>query len=154
LTRIRQCQWLIPAIIFILGVSGCAHHQAPLPLVYRSAQTLDGRALPPGRNYWAAFSNPSRFNASGLYLLRPYQPGRTPLVLIHGLASDAFTWEQVVTTLDSDPTISSRYQIWLYQYPTGLSYLRTAADLRRELMSTREILDPQKLDSAIDRSFK
>ncbi len=152
MTRIRQCQWLIPAIIFILGVSGCAHHQAPLPSVYRSAQTLDGRALPPGRNYWAAFSNPSRFNASGLYLLRPYQPGRTPLVLIHGLASDAFTWEQIVATLESDPTISSRYQIWLYQYPTGLSYLRTAADLRKELMSTREILDPQKLDSAIDQT--
>jgi triacylglycerol esterase/lipase EstA (alpha/beta hydrolase family) len=152
LTGIRQCQWLIAAIVLILSVSGCAHHQPPLPSGYRSAQTLDGRALPPGRNYWAAFSNPSRFNASGLYLLRPYQPGRVPLVLIHGLASDAFTWDQVVATLESDPMIASRYQIWLYQYPTGLSYLRTAADLRRELMSTREILDPQKLDPAIDQT--
>ena len=73
-------------------------------------------------------------------------------MLIHGLASDAFTWEQIVATLESDPTIASRYQIWLYQYPTGLSYLRTAADLRRELMSTREIIDPQKLDPAIDQT--
>ncbi|MFO1002966.1 MAG: alpha/beta fold hydrolase [Planctomycetaceae bacterium] len=71
---------------------------------------------------------------------------------MHGLASDAFTWEQIVATLESDPSIASRYQIWLYQYPTGLSYLRTAADLRRELMATREILDPQKIDPAIDQT--
>ncbi len=58
----------------------------------------------------------------------------------------------MVAALNSDPLISSRYQIWVYQYPTGLSYLRTAADLRQELLTVRSIVDPAASDSAIDQT--
>ncbi len=132
-------------------VSGCVHQQS-LPPAFQSARTLDGRLLPPQRQYWTAFRNPSQFNAAGLYLLQPYQPGRIPLVLIHGLASDALTWEQTVSTLNADPEIVARYQIWLYQYPTGLSYLRTAAELRKELLSIRSVLDPTNSDPAFEQT--
>jgi pimeloyl-ACP methyl ester carboxylesterase len=112
---------------------------------------LDGRVLPPGREYWTAFRNPSQFNASGLFLLQPYQPGRIPLILIHGLASDALTWQEMVDHLNADPMIASRYQIWVYQYPTGVSYLRTAADLRREILTVRAVVDPAQSDVALDQ---
>lgn len=147
----QPLRWLLLVILLLSGVCGCVHTQ-PLPPAFQAARTLDGRALPPGREYWTAFRNPSQFNASGLYLLEPYQPGRIPLVLIHGLASDALTWEEIVGTLKSDPNVAARYQIWLYQYPTGLSYLRTAADLRRELIAIRAVVDPTNSDAAIDET--
>ncbi|RLS33789.1 MAG: alpha/beta hydrolase [Planctomycetota bacterium] len=108
--------------------------------------------LPPQRQYWTAFRNPSQSNATGLYLLQPYQPGRVPLVLIHGLASDALTWDETVAALNANPEITARYQIWLYQYPTGLSYLRTAAELRKELLGIRSLLDPANNDPAFEQT--
>ena len=108
--------------------------------------------LPPQRQYWTAFRNPSQSNATGLYLLQPYQPGRVPLILIHGLASDALTWDETVAALNANPDITARYQIWLYQYPTGLSYLRTAAELRKELLGIRSLLDPTNNDPAFEQT--
>ncbi len=138
-------------VLLFFGASGCVHQQS-LPRDFASARTLDGRALPAQRQYWTAFRNPSRFNSAGLYLLQPWQPGRIPLVLIHGLASDAMTWDETVTALNANPEITARYQIWLYQYPTGLSYLRTAADLRKELLGIRTFLDPANSDPAFEQT--
>ncbi len=136
-----------------LTLSGCAWHREPaLPVVFRGAHTLEGRRLPNQRDYWTAFRAPSRFNATGLYLLEPYLPDRIPLILIHGLASDALTWEQTIVSLRSDPEINARYQIWCYQYPTGNSYLKAAADLRQELIKTRAILDPASSNAAFDQT--
>jgi pimeloyl-ACP methyl ester carboxylesterase len=130
----------------------CALHRPPvLPMVFCGARTLDGIALPPQRDYWTAFRNPSKHNATGLYLLEPYQPGRIPLVLIHGLASDALTWDETIKFLYSNPDVVSRYQIWCYQYPTGRTYLQSASELRKELIKTRELLDPGQTDPAFDQ---
>gem|GEM_PF-848347 len=139
------CRVLV--LLFLCSSAGCLQ---PLPPLMRTARTLDGRGLPPFRDYWTAFRAPTSYNATGLYLLQPYQPGRRPLVLIHGLASDAVTWDCVVASLMSHPEISCRYQIWLYQYPTGHSYLRAAADLRCQLLYARTQLDPNHQDAAFD----
>jgi len=139
-------------LVVLLCASGCAIHQPTLPVVFQCARTLDGRTLPAQRDYWTAFTNPGKFNAKGLYLLEPYQPGRIPLVLVHGLAADAFSWEDLIPALRSNPEIASRYQIWVYQYPTGITYLRSAADLRRELINTRATLDPDCRDPAFDQT--
>lgn len=140
-------------ILLLYCACGCAWHRPPtLPAVFQGARTLEGRTLPPHREYWTAFRKPSEFNAAGLYLLEPYQPGRIPLVLIHGLASDALTWEEMIVALWSNPDVVARYQIWVYQYPTGISYLRSAADLRRELLRIRSVLDPGNLDPAFDQT--
>ena len=146
----QRFQQMLP-ILLLVCASGCAWHQPTLPIAFRAAQTLDGRTLPPQRDYWTAFRTPSKFNATGLYLLEPYQPGRIPLVMIHGLASDALTWDEMITALRSDPNLAARYQIWVYQYPTGNSYLKAAADLRKELQLTRSILDPDSSDQAFDQ---
>ena len=146
----HRFQQLLP-ILLLVCASGCAWHQPTLPIAFRTAQTLDGRTLPAQRDYWTAFRTPSKFNATGLYLLEPYQPGRIPLVMIHGLASDALTWDEMITALRSNPNLAARYQIWVYQYPTGNSYLKAAADLRKELQLTRSVLDPASSDQAFDQ---
>lgn len=137
--------------LLLISVTGCASVPV-MPINYAQARTLDGQFLPPEREYWLAFRQPSQFNAEGLYLLQPYEPGKVPLILVHGLASDAFTWDDIIFALKSDPVIAQKYQIWVYQYPTGVSYLRTAADLRRELIQTRISLDPNQSDRAFDET--
>lgn len=135
----------------VFGLMGCSSVPV-LPVNYAQARTLDGQYLPPEREYWIAFRQPSQFNSEGLYLLQPYERGRIPLILVHGLASDAFTWDDIIFALKSDPVIAQKYQIWVYQYPTGVSYLRSAADLRRDLIQTRATLDPDRSDVAFDET--
>lgn len=153
LLRLRRWFQRMLPILLVFCACGCAWHGQPtLPAVFQGARTLEGRALPPHRDYWTAFRKPSEFNATGLYLLEPYQPGRIPLILIHGLASDAQTWGEMIVALRSDPNIVAQYQIWVYQYPTGNSYLYSAADLRRELLRVRDVLDPGNRDPAFDKT--
>lgn len=147
------CRWSgasrVVLALFCIGTAGCLQ---PLPPLFHQARTVDGQTLPPYREYWTAFRTPSQFNSTGLYLLRPYQPGQIPLVMIHGLASDAVTWECLINCLCQDPTIASKYQIWLYQYPTGHSYLTAAADLRRQLMGIRSHFDPGGTDRGFEQT--
>jgi len=83
-------------------------------------------------------------------MLAPYQPGKIPVVLVHGLLSSPLTWAPVINDLQADPVLRERYQFWYYYYPTGAPYLSTAARLRRELELLRKEVDPQHQDMALD----
>lgn len=86
---------------------------------------------------------------AGLHALQPYQPGKVPLVFVHGLLSSPGTWAPMYNDLLADPVIRQRYQFWVYFYPTGDPYLATAAQLRTELAALRRRLDPQDSDPAL-----
>jgi len=86
----------------------------------------------------------------GLYLLEPYQPGKIPVVLVHGLLSSPITWAPVVNDLMADKEFRERYQIWAYFYPTALPFLLPAADLRDKLLVVRNQLDPEQSDKALE----
>jgi pimeloyl-ACP methyl ester carboxylesterase len=89
-------------------------------------------------------------NKTGLHMLAPYQPGKIPVVLVHGLLSSPLTWAPVFNDLQADPVLRERYQFWYYFYPTGEPYLAAAAKLRDELARLREDFDPQHKDPALD----
>lgn len=84
-----------------------------------------------------------------LELLEPHQPGRIPVVFIHGLASDEGTWFDLINELRTWPTFHRRYEAWVYRYPTGATFLHSAAVLRRELQTAVQRLDPQGTDRAL-----
>jgi pimeloyl-ACP methyl ester carboxylesterase len=88
---------------------------------------------------------------TGIYLLEPYQPGKIPVLMVHGLLSSPLTWAPLFNDLRADPVLRERYQFWFYFYPTGDPYPLTAADLRRELAQLRTDLDPEHRDPAFDR---
>jgi pimeloyl-ACP methyl ester carboxylesterase len=88
---------------------------------------------------------------SGLVLLQPYQPGKIPVLMIHGLNASHSTWFQTLNHLRNDPKLASRYQFWLYHYPTGNPIPVSAAGLRRELRQMRQDLDPSHQDAAWDQ---
>ncbi len=87
----------------------------------------------------------------GIHMLEPYQPGKIPVVLVHGLLSSPLTWMPVFNDLRADPELRQRFQFWFYFYPTGDPYIATAADLRRDLEGLRADLDPDHKDAALDR---
>ncbi len=56
---------------------------------------------------------------AGIYMLEPYQPGKIPVLMIHGLWSSPITWMEMFNDLRGDPDLRSQYQFWFYLYPTG-----------------------------------
>ncbi|QDV24464.1 esterase/lipase family protein [Aureliella helgolandensis] len=109
------------------------------PLIYRLDDTP--------QDYLANFISIGTRTGNGrLITLEPYQPGKIPVVFIHGLLSDPFTWAEMTNELQASPDFVDRYQIWYYEYPTGESFFFTAAQLREQLRAAREVFDPSCSD--------
>ena len=83
-----------------------------------------------------------------LFMLEPYQPGKIPVVFIHGLLSDPLTWADMLNELQVQPQVSSRYQLWAFRYDTGEPFLTSAAALRRQLAELKACYDPSGADPA------
>ena len=88
---------------------------------------------------------------SSMTMLAPYQPGKIPIVLIHGLFSEPMTWSELINELEGEPDIHSRFQIWAFRYPSDGRFLESAADMRRMMVQLRMRLDPHGTDKALDR---
>jgi len=88
---------------------------------------------------------------TGVYMLEPYEPGKIPVVFVHGLLSSPITWAPMFNDLQADPKIRANYQFWFYFYPTANPYLVSAAGLRHDLETLRVRVDPQKKDRSYDQ---
>ena len=75
-------------------------------------------------------------------MVQPYEPGKIPVLMVHGLWSSPMTWMEMFNDLRSQPEIRDRYQFWFYLYPTAQPFWLSAAQLRRDLAQVREALDP------------
>lgn len=99
---------------------------------------------------WTGFTTPAaRPKETRLGLECDYQPGKVPVIFIHGLLSHSMTWDETIWQLEADEDIRRRCQFWTYSYPTGASYLQSAAELRAELAATLHCLDPEGRDPAL-----
>jgi len=86
-----------------------------------------------------------------LAALAPYRPGRVPVVLVHGTASSAGRWAQMVNELSNDPRLRDRVQFWLFSYNTGNPILYSAMLLRDSLAGAVAQLDPEGKDPGLRR---
>lgn len=93
--------------------------------------------------------NPDPNRATRLYALEPYRPGRIPVVFVHGTASSAGRWADMVNDLINDRCIRSRFQFWFFTYDTGNVVLYSANLLRDTLQDIVSELDPDKSDPAL-----
>ena len=90
--------------------------------------TLDDRNFTRD-NGLMTFWEPLRFlelNATGLYFLESFDPGRIPVLFIHGAGGNPSEWRTIINSLDPH-----RYQAWLVFYPSGLRL-----DLNRQWISS------------------
>jgi hypothetical protein len=86
---------------------------------------------------------------AGIYMLQPYQPGKIPVVFVHGLAGHPSSFIQTINKLQNDCELSPHYQLWFYLYPTGEPMTSSAARLKRVLRDAIETLDPAGVDPAL-----
>ena len=85
----------------------------------------------------------------GLQMLEPYQPGKIPIIFVHGLISDRSTWSNLTNELRTIPWVTDRYQLWYFQYPTGEPFLRSALTLREQTRALVQRVDPRGEDPAL-----
>lgn len=55
-------------------------------------------------------------NNTGLYFLSEYDPNKIPILFVHGINSTALDFAPLIEKVDK-----SKYQIWVFNYPSGLS---------------------------------
>lgn len=98
---------------------------------------------------YLGFREPARLDKlSGLFFLEPYQPGKIPVVFIHGLWSDFHTWDETLNELRMNPIIRERFQFAVYLYPTGNPFALNAMKLRKTLAGMRSLVSEP--DPAMD----
>ncbi|MGL5095890.1 MAG: esterase/lipase family protein, partial [Planctomycetia bacterium] len=97
------------------------------------------------------FDGQQLVDRSGLYMLHPYDKGKIPVVMVHGLWSSPLTWMHAFNDLQADPVLRSRYQFWFLFYPTGNPIPLSAALLRSSLAQARWAFDPDGADPALDQ---
>ncbi len=88
-------------------------------------------------------------SASQLVGIQPYVPGEIPVVFIHGTASSAGRWADLINDLHSDATIRRHFQFWLFSYNTGNPMPYSALQLRSALQAALHRLDPKGKDPAL-----
>lgn len=126
------------------GVATPLKRDLTAPLVY----SLSDRR----RQYLSGFFQPGTNSSNaGLYSIEPYQPGKIPLVFVHGLLSDPFTWANLANEIRAHRDLLDRYQIWGFEYATGAPFLSSAATLRRQLQEIRQRFDPDRSDPSFSR---
>jgi hypothetical protein len=107
------------------------------PLAYMWSHTdLD-------RFRWSGLMRPEKnLERANLLMMRPYDPDKIPVVMVHGLISSPLAWIPMLNELLLDPVIQKRYQFLLYMYPTGVPIPIAAASLRDSLEKARRMYDP------------
>ena len=84
-----------------------------------------------------------------IIFMGPYDPDKTPLVLVHGLWSDPSIWLPLTIRIEGDPELRRAYQVWYFIYPSGEPFLWTAAMFRDSIEEVRQRLDPMRRDAAM-----
>jgi pimeloyl-ACP methyl ester carboxylesterase len=80
--------------------------------------------------------NPRRFIArsnAGIYFLEPYDAARTPVLFVHGYDGSPRDFSYLIAKLDK-----TRFQAWVYNYPSGLRLPTLARHLESSLAELRD----------------
>ncbi|NCF91452.1 MAG: hypothetical protein GWQ05_10905 [Verrucomicrobiaceae bacterium] len=109
------------------------------PLVFRYYEERDAEP-----NKIMAALRPSEYSSTiGMHSLEPFDPDKTPLILVHGLLSTAEGWLPFLNRLRQDPVVREHYQIVLFNYPTGTPIAENSVHLRSWLTKFSQTYDPK-----------
>jgi hypothetical protein len=104
------------------------------------------------RYRWSGLLRPEKgLERANLLLIRPYEPNKIPVVMVHGLISTPLAWIPMLNELLRDPAIQKNYQFLLYMYPTGVPIPIASAGLREALVQARQMYNPDGRAPRFDR---
>ena len=86
-----------------------------------------------------------------LVSLTPHRFGQIPVVFVHGTASSAGRWAEMINVLQADPAIRDRYDFWAFSYDTGNPIVYSSMILRDALTSAVKLLDPEGKDPGLQQ---
>lgn len=79
----------------------------------------------------------------------PFQPGRIPVVFVHGTNSSPARWADMINDLEADPWVRQHYQFWSFAYDSGNPIAYSAMLLRRALRKAVQTYDPEGHDPCL-----
>ena len=68
----------------------------------------------------------------GIYFVKPYDEKKVPVVLVYGIAGSVQDWREVIAAMDH-----SRYQPWLFYYPSGIRLDKSANALAAAMVALK-----------------
>lgn len=86
---------------------------------------------------------------AGVYPIEPYQIGKIPVVLVHGICSGPRVWRPLLDALHTNLELRTAYQFWVVLYPSGYPLPLAALSIRQSLREIRQQLDPANADPAL-----
>ena len=79
----------------------------------------------------------------------PFQPGRIPVVFVHGTNSSPARWADMVNDLEADAWVRQHFQFWFFSYDSGNPIAYSSMLLRRALKKGIQIYDPEGRDPCL-----
>jgi len=88
---------------------------------------------------------------SGIYLTEPFDPERTPVLLIHGLTSSPIVWRNVVNACLRYPKIRREFQFLYAYYSTGAPIMVSASGIKEDILKIRAAHAANRPSPGVDR---
>jgi triacylglycerol esterase/lipase EstA (alpha/beta hydrolase family) len=127
-----------------------ADEEIPLESEPTAALALQLTESPPWkRELKGFFQGDLALGRLGIVSLAPYHRGRIPVVLVHGTASSAGRWADLLNDLRSDSVLRRHFQFWLFTYNTGNPIAYSGWLLRKSIADLIGSLDPEGKDPAL-----
>lgn len=79
------------------------------------------------KGFWAPLDS-FKLTGANIYFLEPYDRKKIPVLLVHGAAGSPQDWRYFIKTIDR-----SRYQPWIFYYPSGARLKTMSLFLRKKL---------------------
>lgn len=89
----------------------------------------------------------------GIYLSRPYDKNRIPIIMIHGIIATPASFMDMAQAIENHPDLYRKYQIWHYYYPTGSPWLATAHRFRTTVRNLIHHIDPHHHNNKINQTI-
>lgn len=132
-----------------IGPAEFGAHTIPLALDTSAAYAFGMAQSPVGRlAVWGLIGGDDIGKRAGVYLMEDYDPGKRPLIMVHGLGSSPLAWAKLSNAIWGDPSLRERFQIWHVVYQTDAPLFVARRRLVDYLDTAFDILDPEHDDAA------
>ena len=128
-----------------------AGREIPLELERTATLAWGLQEAPPWQRELQGFFG-SVFQVGGapqLVSMVPHRYGKIPVVFVHGTASSAGRWAEMLNVLWNDPAIRERYEFWFFSYDTANAIVHSSMLLRDALSTAVKGLDPDGTDPGL-----
>lgn len=91
---------------------------------------------------WGTLGRAHNLQHPRIYLMQPYDPERSTVIMLHGLASSPEAWANLANEVLGDERLRANYQIWHVHYPTNAPIAINRGEIFHALKTTLSHLDP------------